>query len=128
MFEFSDDVDAYKFDILDWWKHHSQTYLILSRIARQVLAALALTVVVEQAFSTAGYQLDARKSQRRSVTIEAVACHNDWNKTFFCVQEMKEVTSSEDDFFSDYNSSGGNTAALTPDRVKREFSQPHPTN
>ena len=119
-FEFGDDVDAYNFDILDWWKHHSQTYPILSRIARQVLAAPASTVAVEQAFSIAGNQLDDRKSRHSAVTVEVVACSFDWNRAEMRAQDIKEETSSEDDFFSDYNSSGGSTAASTPDHVPSE--------
>ena len=117
-FEFGDNVDVYQFEILDWWKRHSQTFPILSRIARQLLATPASTVAVEQVFSTVGYQLNDRKSSRRSVTIEAIACNNDWNKADFRTQDLKEITSSEDEFFSDYNSSGGSTAVSTPEHTQ----------
>ncbi|KAE8736029.1 hypothetical protein F3Y22_tig00000218pilonHSYRG00217 [Hibiscus syriacus] len=45
-------LDVKKFDLLDWWKNKSQTYPIISVMARDILAILVTTVASESAFST----------------------------------------------------------------------------
>ncbi|KAL0355811.1 UNVERIFIED_CONTAM: hypothetical protein Sradi_4028000 [Sesamum radiatum] len=62
------------FDILNWWKTNFSKYLILSRVARNVLATLVSTIASEQAFSTSGRLLDPYRSSLDSKTVEALIC------------------------------------------------------
>ncbi|KAG8491680.1 hypothetical protein CXB51_014944 [Gossypium anomalum] len=50
------------FDILLWWKVNSPRFLILSKMARDVLAILVSTVASESAFSSGGCVLDQYNS------------------------------------------------------------------
>lgn len=93
-----------------------------------MLTVQTSTVVVEQAFDTLGNQLDNRKSQYLFIIIEAIACSNDLNKAEFHAQRLKEVTNSENEFFSDYNSSRGSIDASTLDHVPGEHSEIYFTN
>ena len=103
------DNDIHSIQIIDWWRDHSRTFPILSRMARQVLAAPASNVAVEQAFSIAGLIFDDRKSKMSAVTVESLACNDDWNRAEQRLQEMQYTTSEEDEYFSDFNTSGGST-------------------
>lgn len=50
--------DSKKFDILNWWKVSSTRFLILSKLARDVLTIPISTIASESAFSTSGQILD----------------------------------------------------------------------
>ena len=67
-------------DILQWWKAKSDTYPVLSRIARDVLAIPASTVPSESAFSTGGRVVSDYRSSLAPTTIEALICLQDWYK------------------------------------------------
>jgi hypothetical protein len=66
------------FDILNWWKVNSTKFLILSKIARDVLAILVTTVASELAFSTGGRVLDPFRSSLAPKTVEALVCTQNW--------------------------------------------------
>ncbi|XP_042945622.1 zinc finger BED domain-containing protein RICESLEEPER 2-like [Carya illinoinensis] len=75
-----EDVEAPSdaFQLLTWWKVHSTKFLILSRIARDVLAIPITTVASESAFSTGGRVLDAYRSSLSASTMEALICTQNW--------------------------------------------------
>lgn len=66
------------FDILLWWKVHSNKYPILSKIAKDILVVPASTVPSESAFSTSGRVLDQFRSSLKPTTVEALVCSQDW--------------------------------------------------
>jgi hypothetical protein len=66
------------FDILNWWKVNSTKFLILSKIARDVLAIPVTTVASESAFSTGGRVLDPFRSSLAPKTVEALVCTQNW--------------------------------------------------
>ncbi|CAN6170815.1 unnamed protein product [Urochloa humidicola] len=70
-----DDED---FDILYWWRMHASQYPIVSRMARDVLAAPASTVASESAFSTSGRIINDHRTRLSGNTIEALICFQDW--------------------------------------------------
>lgn len=66
------------FDILLWWSVNGQKYPIISRIARDVLAAPVSTVPSESTFSTGGRILSDYRSSMKPGTVEALICLQDW--------------------------------------------------
>lgn len=43
-----------EFDILDWWKLHEKTYLVISNIVRYIFTPLVSTEASEYVFSVGG--------------------------------------------------------------------------
>lgn len=66
------------FDILDWWKHNSVKYPVLSRVAQDVLAMPVSTVASESAFSTGGRILDPFRSSLSPLMVERLVCTKNW--------------------------------------------------
>ena len=62
------------FDILTWWKSNGFKYPSLQRIARDILAIPATTVVSESAFSTNRRLLSPHLSRLNPKTIKAMMC------------------------------------------------------
>jgi hypothetical protein len=67
-----------KIDLLVWWKACEQIFLILSRMARDVLAIPISIVASESAFSTSGCILDDFHSPLTPFMLEALICTHDW--------------------------------------------------
>jgi hypothetical protein len=72
------EEDTKKFDILAWWKGQSSRFLILSTMARDVLAIPISTVASKSAFSTGGRILDDFRSSLTPFMMEALICTQDW--------------------------------------------------
>jgi len=68
------------FDILKWWKRHSDTYKVLAEMARDILAVLVSTVSNESAFSTSGQVLDQFRSSFGPKIVETLICAQDWSR------------------------------------------------
>lgn len=70
----SEDIEeaSNKFDILMWWKVNSARFLILARIARDVLSIPVSTVASESAFSAEGHILDAFRSSLSPNMVETL--------------------------------------------------------
>lgn len=75
------DVDNY-FDLLGWWKINSIKYPVLSRMARDVLAAPVSTVASESAFSASGRILDPFRSSLSPKMVEALICTKSWLSSY----------------------------------------------
>ena len=109
--ECTTDVDKYLneaseknregFDILAWWKVNSTRYVILSEVARDVMAIPASTVASKSAFSTGGRVLDSFRSSLAPKTVEALTCAQNWlknpSKPINLREAMNEVESLEQD-------------------------------
>lgn len=67
-----------KFNILSWWNTHQSVFLVLSRLARDVLAIQVSTVDSESAFSVGGRVVDLFRSQLEPEVVEALICTKDW--------------------------------------------------
>ena len=80
------------YDILDWWKLNASKYLILSKMAKEILAILISTVTSESAFSTSGRILDAFMSSLFPKAVDALVCSQNWLKKYHIInlQEILE--------------------------------------
>jgi len=67
-----------QFDILAWWKNQTDEYLVLSRIAHDLLAVQVSTVASESAFSAGGRVVDPFRSRLEPEIVEALICFKDW--------------------------------------------------
>ena len=78
---------------------NASNYLILSKMARDILAIPISTVASESAFSRSGRILDAIKSSLSSKTVEAIVCSQNWlkkNHTINLQEILEEVEKYED--------------------------------
>ena len=67
-----------KFEILWWWKANSNTYQVLSKLARDVLVVLVSIVASVSAFSTRGRILDPFQSSLSPLMVQSLVCAQDW--------------------------------------------------
>ncbi|KZV21578.1 zinc finger BED domain-containing protein RICESLEEPER 1-like, partial [Dorcoceras hygrometricum] len=95
-FDFSATEDEDTFDILRWWAQKKQVYLILSLMAKEILACPVSTVAVEQAFSMRENTLDERRSTIRPENLEAQCLLNDWSRAASRTQDQDETNDDED--------------------------------
>ena len=51
-----------KFDIMKWWKSHESTFLVISKMARDLLTPPLSTVASESAFSIASSMIRDRRT------------------------------------------------------------------
>uniref|UniRef100_A0A803MHQ8 Transposase n=1 Tax=Chenopodium quinoa TaxID=63459 RepID=A0A803MHQ8_CHEQI len=65
-------------DALTWWGKNGQRYVILNRMARDILAIPLSTVALESAFSTGGRTLDPFRSSLTPKMVQALLCTQDW--------------------------------------------------
>lgn len=76
--EVEDDYEG--FELLKWWKSKSTKYIVLSLMARDILAIPISTVSSESAFSTGGRVIDPYRSSLKAETVEALICTQNWIK------------------------------------------------
>jgi hypothetical protein len=67
-----------QFDILAYWKNHTEDYPILSQIARDMMAIQVSTVASESAFSAGGRVIDPYRSRLDPEMVQALICTKDW--------------------------------------------------
>lgn len=72
------EPDCEDFDILAWWKRHTDKFPILSAMARDFLAIPLSTVASESAFSCGGRILGDTRSFLTPKMLEALVCTKDW--------------------------------------------------
>ena len=87
------ELESEDFDILSWWKVNSPRFLVLSQLARDVLAIPMSSVVSECAFSTGGRILDPFRSSLTLKCVQCLICVQDWLRQEtkpICVEESFE--------------------------------------
>nr|GEW90466.1 zinc finger BED domain-containing protein RICESLEEPER 2 [Tanacetum cinerariifolium] len=65
------------FDVLGFWKAKETMFLVLSRIAMDILSVQATSVASESAFSTSGRVLSIRRTRLTSASLEMCMCLKD---------------------------------------------------
>ncbi|KAK1431520.1 hypothetical protein QVD17_07980 [Tagetes erecta] len=74
--DYFEDYDG--FDVLLWWKVHSEIFPVLSQMAKDILALPILAAALETAFNTDGNMLGDFKSSLSASMVEALVCTRDW--------------------------------------------------
>ncbi|CAN1760415.1 Zinc finger BED domain-containing protein RICESLEEPER 2 [Linum perenne] len=72
-----------EFDVIGWWKEHSQQYKILSRMAIDILAIPITSVASEAAFSAGGRVIDSHRASLGEQTVQALLCTQDWLRNHY---------------------------------------------
>ncbi|GKE19228.1 zinc finger BED domain-containing protein RICESLEEPER 2, partial [Tanacetum coccineum] len=62
------------FDVLGFWKSKESQFLVLSRMARDILSVQATSVASESAFSTSGRMLSIRRTRLTPASLEMRIC------------------------------------------------------
>nr|GEV62061.1 zinc finger BED domain-containing protein RICESLEEPER 2 [Tanacetum cinerariifolium] len=65
------------FDVLDYWKEKETMFLVLSRMAMDIISVQAYSVASESAFSTSGRVLSIQRTRLTSASLEICMCLND---------------------------------------------------
>ncbi|XP_076926020.1 zinc finger BED domain-containing protein RICESLEEPER 1-like [Bidens hawaiensis] len=73
-----EEPDYEGFDILQWWKSSSSKYLIVAKMAKDILAIPVSSVASESAFSTGGRVVEPYRSSLTHSLVEALICTGDW--------------------------------------------------
>ncbi|KAL2534354.1 BED zinc finger [Abeliophyllum distichum] len=91
-----DDEERKKFDILKWWRQHQRGYLILSKMAHDVLTHPILTVASEAAFNISGRVLSDIRSRLKADILESLLCLKDWDEAELRIQDKVDRVMSEE--------------------------------
>ena len=78
------------FDILKWWKSHESTFLVLSKMARDLLTPSMSIVASESTFSIAANILGERRTRLSTEMLESLTCLKDWEDARFRLQEEED--------------------------------------
>ncbi|KAL6911431.1 hypothetical protein ACP4OV_000236 [Aristida adscensionis] len=65
------------FEVLKWWKRNEETYPVLAKMSRDLLAIPLSTVASESTFSIAGMVINKNRSSLNPESVEALICSND---------------------------------------------------
>jgi hypothetical protein len=66
-----------KVKLLEWWREHKYSFLVLSHFARDILLVPVSTIFSEATFSTVGRIIEERRSSLAPETVEAITCLKD---------------------------------------------------
>ncbi|KAG6506148.1 hypothetical protein ZIOFF_031465 [Zingiber officinale] len=66
------------FDAFGWWKLNTYKFLVLSTLARDILAIPITTVASEVTFSARGRVIDKYRASLARATVEMLMCGRDW--------------------------------------------------
>jgi hypothetical protein len=70
--------ESQSFDICSWWKDHVKEYLILSKMARDLLTSHISKVPSESVFSESVWVTDERRARLAPYTLEMLMCCTNW--------------------------------------------------
>ena len=73
-------VNNFEEDILKWWKINQLRFPILSKMARDFLAAQASSVPSERGFSRSGLTVTSLRNSLHPDTVRFLMCLNSWLK------------------------------------------------
>jgi hypothetical protein len=115
-FDIAHQGDFQEFDLLLWWKNHTESYPVLSQLARDVLVIPVSTICSEQAFSTSGRIIEPRRSCLTPQMVEVLTCLNDWEHAEMRMQHQpvneELIQSFSNIYFEEASGSGSNQLGL----------------
>nr|KAJ0219851.1 hypothetical protein LSAT_V11C200060770 [Lactuca sativa] len=80
------------YDILTWWKNNAVQFLIVARMARDILGMQISTVASKSMFSNDRRVITNYHTNLSVVIVEALICTQDWlRKTSLCIYDYDEV-------------------------------------
>ncbi|XP_057797482.1 zinc finger BED domain-containing protein RICESLEEPER 2-like [Salvia miltiorrhiza] len=90
------------FDVIMWWKLNSQKFIILSKMACDVLSIPITTVASKSAFSACGRVIEPHRASLAVDTVQMLLCAGDWLRATYGIkgkkkddiQDIKEYTMS----------------------------------
>lgn len=88
-----------EFDIAAWWRQNVNTYPVLAKLAKDVLAIPCATVALENAFSLRSRVVDPFRAPLAPNMVEALVYTSDWLKGED-VNLYKEPTEEELEFYT----------------------------
>ena len=96
----SDNVNMFDddYNILNWWRDHKHTYLVLSILAKDVLSVPVSTISSESAFSLTGRIIEERRHRLAPETVEMLSYIKDWEAGDARAQHSVEDKDPEDAF------------------------------
>ncbi|KAG6529568.1 hypothetical protein ZIOFF_011776 [Zingiber officinale] len=79
------------FGALGWWKLNTYKFLVLSTLARDILAIPISTVASEATFSAGGRVIDKYRASVAPTTVEMLMCGGDWCRKRHGVTKKSKV-------------------------------------
>ena len=92
--------DYYQFDLLNFWKQHTTTFPVVSKMARDILTILVFSVASKQVFSLSGRVLEERRTRLGEDILEALMCVKDWEDAHRRIQQQ---TPEEENWFEEFS-------------------------
>ena len=65
---------------MKWWKSHESTFLVISKMARDLLTPPLSTIASKSTFSIAASMIRDRRTSLTPKMLEALTCLKDWEK------------------------------------------------
>lgn len=83
--------EGHRFDALNWWKERASKFVVLSRLAADVLAIPITTVASEATFSAGSRVIDSYRSSLLPETVQMLICTGDWCRSTFGIKRKNKV-------------------------------------
>ncbi|KMT17365.1 hypothetical protein BVRB_2g038210 [Beta vulgaris subsp. vulgaris] len=83
--------EGHRFDALNWWKERARKFVVLSRLAADVLAIPITTVASEATFSAGSRVIDPYRSSLLPETVQMLICTGDWCRSTFGIKRKNKV-------------------------------------
>jgi hypothetical protein len=81
-----------KFNALEWWKSNQFKYLILSKMAQDILIIPITTVSSESTFSAGGRVIDPYRASLTAKTVEILLCGANWIRALHGLRKASNVS------------------------------------
>ncbi|KMT08177.1 hypothetical protein BVRB_6g143000 [Beta vulgaris subsp. vulgaris] len=82
--------EGHRFDALNWWKERASKFVVLSRLAADVLAIPITTVASEATFSAGSRVIDPYRSSLLPETVQMLICTGDWCRSTFGIKRKNK--------------------------------------
>ena len=77
------------FDCLEWWKINNIAYLILSKMAYDILAILITTIASEAMFNVRTRVIDLYQAALAPKMVQVLLCAGDWCRNMYEIKKKQ---------------------------------------